>query len=82
MNNDIKELHVSWGDYSWRYRVGEELSSPGWGVITKIKWNQHRTMQYDILTYDIYARKTDLDDDGEYIAKRIEGLPVELTYKP
>lgn len=81
MNRKISELHVSWGDYSYRYRVGETLVTPGWGEITKIEFDQHDWFQYDTLTYNIFAKKNTLEDDEEHLAKKIQGLPVEVTYK-
>lgn len=82
MKREIRELHVSWGDYSYRYRVGESFSSEGWGEITKITFDQYDTGTYDTLTYNIFARKRDLSDEDEHLAKKIQGLPVEVTYKP
>lgn len=78
---EITEIHVSFGDYSTRYRVGNKLPSVGWGEITKIVINDYETMQHDKLTYDIYANKHDGLDSKEGVAKRIINLPVELTYK-
>lgn len=77
----IIEIHVSFGDFSYRYRVGEQIPVEGWSVITSIKMDQADTYNHDMLTYNIFAKKASLEDDEEHLAKKVQGLPVELTYQ-
>ena len=84
-SDDIREIHVSWGDYSYRYRVGGRFDDPFegdnvWGKISKIRYNQYLSLGHDKLVYDIYAWDHSDADPKERVAKRIIGLPVELTY--
>jgi len=89
MSRTIREIHVSLGDYSIRYRVGERFETPmnrsssqdAWGIITKIEYDQYTTLEHDKLTYRIFARNHSGVDAKEDLCKQIIGLPVEVTYK-
>jgi len=78
----IQEIHVSWGDYSYRYRVGNYLDIDGWGKISKIQYNQYETLESGKMTYDIYGWNLSTGEPIEQVAKRLIDLPVELTYTP
>lgn len=81
MNRVIEKIHVSFGDWSTVYMVGQLLNHPGWGEITSIKFNHHEWVRDDIMTWDIYAYRSTSEEEEPRLAKKIKGLPVELTYK-
>lgn len=89
MSREIREIHVGFGDYSIRYRVGQRFETPenrstsqdAWGRITRIEYDQHESYKTDKLAYRIFAYNHSGVDAKEELCKHVIGLPVELTYK-